>query len=83
MKQIKSIKDIALIIMMYVGVIVIVLTLTRCGSGNVKTEPTEYKIIGHDPLKIVTIDGCEYLYGDWSNATVLTHKGNCTNHRSK
>ena len=28
-------------------------------------------------IKIVEIDSCEYLWGDWGNATVLTHKGNC------
>jgi hypothetical protein len=30
-------------------------------------------------LKEINIDGCQYLYGDWGNATVLTHKGNCNN----
>jgi len=29
------------------------------------------------PIKIVKIDSCEYLFGDWGNATILTHKGNC------
>ena len=28
-------------------------------------------------MEILTIDSCEYLYGGWGNATVLTHKGNC------
>lgn len=27
----------------------------------------------------INIDGCQYLYGDWGYATVLTHKGNCNN----
>jgi len=30
-------------------------------------------------LNEINIDGCQYLYGDWGNATVLTHKGNCNN----
>jgi hypothetical protein len=30
-------------------------------------------------LKEINIDGCQYLYGDWGNSTVLTHKGNCNN----
>lgn len=31
-------------------------------------------------LDVVVVDGCEYLYGPWGNATVFTHKGNCKNH---
>lgn len=30
-------------------------------------------------LQVVKVDSCEYLYGAWGNATVLTHKGNCKN----
>jgi hypothetical protein len=30
-------------------------------------------------VEIVVIDSCEYLYGPWGNATILTHKGNCKN----
>ena len=78
----KAIKDIALIIMMYVGVIVIVLTLTRCGSGNVKTKPTKYNIDGHTLIE-VTVDGCQYLSSYQTNGLIFVHKGNCTNHRSK
>lgn len=33
------------------------------------------------PLSVVVIDSCEYLYGPWGNASVLTHKGNCKNHK--
>lgn len=28
-------------------------------------------------LYVVEVDSCEYLYGPWGNASVLTHKGNC------
>lgn len=82
MKKIKAIKDIALIVMMYVGVIMIVLTLTRCGSGNVKTEPVEYKIDGRT-LTEVDVDGCQYLSNNQTNGLIFVHKGNCTNHRNK
>ena len=63
--------------------ILIILVLTGCGlmDNNIETKSTEYKIKGHPSIKIVNIDGCEYLYGDWGNATILTHKGNCTNHK--
>ena len=56
------------------------LTLTSCYEPNVKGESTGYVIqAGYGPLKIVNIDGCQYLFGDWGYATVLTHKGNCNN----
>ena len=66
-----------------ISILIVFLVLTGCGimNNNVETKPTEYKILGHDPLKLVIIDGCEYLYGNWGNATVLTHKGNCKNHK--
>jgi hypothetical protein len=33
-------------------------------------------------FKIVVIDSCEYLYAhSTTNAFVLTHKGNCKNHK--
>jgi len=44
------------------------------------TEPTDYAISSfNSPLKIVDIDSCQYLFGEWGNATVLTHKGDCSN----
>jgi hypothetical protein len=62
--------------------ILIILVLTGCGTSNVESKSTNHIVKpGYQPLKIVTIDGCEYLYGDWGNATVLTHKGNCINHK--
>ena len=48
-----------------------------CGD-NVKREKTHFKINGSG-LQILKIDSCEYLYGPWGNATVLTHKGDCSN----
>lgn len=38
--------------------------------------PVDFSAI---PLTVVMIDSCEYLYGPWGNASVLTHKGNCKN----
>lgn len=58
------------------------LVLTGCRSSNVETKSTRYVVEGmYEAIKIVNIDGCEYLYGDWGGATVLTHKGNCINHK--
>lgn len=68
--------------------IAIALILTGCEEShvarNVDTKQTNYIVRpGHRPLEVVVIDGCEYLYGPWGNATVLTHKGNCPNHGVK
>jgi len=47
---------------------------------NVPKTKTTYQIGNEfNPLEIVVIDSCEYLYGPWGNGTVLTHKGNCKN----
>ena len=60
--------------------ILILLLATMCSCGQEKqtiekTYPISYN--GVSDLKLVNIDSCEYLYGEWGNATVLTHKGNC------
>ena len=50
---------------------------TLADSLNIpKRIPVEFSAI---PLTVVMIDSCEYLYGPWGNASVLTHKGNCNN----
>ncbi len=59
----------------------IILTLSSCEKVNVKVKETNYKINEQNNLKEVIVDSCQYLYGDWGQATVLTHKGNCTNHK--
>lgn len=52
-----------------------------CTSENVEKKTTTYIFKNNSyPLQLVIIDSCEYLYGPWDNATVLTHKGNCKNH---
>jgi hypothetical protein len=60
----------------------ILLVMCCFSSCNINEgiEPKEsgYKISGViNTIKVVEVDSCEYLYGDWGNATVLTHKGNC------
>ena len=41
-----------------------------------KCDPKPIPINTYDKEKR-EIDSCEYLYGPWGNATILTHKGNC------
>jgi len=53
--------------------------MSGCRKTNVTEVKTDYVVDDNVPLKIVVIDNCEYLYGAWGNATVLTHKGNCKN----
>jgi hypothetical protein len=82
MKAIKSIKEIIVTILVMLAIIVFASIVTGCGTTNVESKSTQYILKrGHPSLEIVNIDGCEYLYGDWGNATVLTHKGNCINHK--
>ena len=64
-----------------ISILIIFLVLTGCESSNVETKSTKYRVNGLAPLQLVIIDGCEYLYGSWGTATVLTHKGNCINHK--
>ena len=55
-----------------------VILLSACSRQNVEKEKTKYVIKdGESSLEILTIDGCQYLYGHQGDATVLTHKGNC------
>lgn len=56
--------------------------LISCTEPNVPKTSTQYNVIkNYNPLDLVVIDSCEYLFGEWGNATVLTHKGNCKNHK--
>ena len=61
--------------------ILILLLATMCSCEQEKQkskEPyTSSYDVGFGDLKLVNIDSCEYLYGAWGSATVLTHKGNC------
>ena len=54
------------------------LVLSSCTQQNVKSKKTEFQVGSFfNSLQIIEIDNCEYFYGEWGNATVLTHKGNC------
>lgn len=59
----------------------LLLTLQSCDedpNSKIYRQTTKYKINSmNSALEVLTIDSCEYLYGGWGNATVLTHKGNC------
>ena len=58
----------------------LLLTILSCGCREVNTPKEDTGFVvreGANPLTIVEVDSCEYLFGDWHNATVLTHKGNC------
>ena len=65
-----------------IGLFILLLAGCSKNTGNVEKLETDYNIpICGRNLNIVIIDGCEYLYGNWGSATVLTHKGNCKNHK--
>lgn len=59
--------------------IAIAIGMMGCTESNVSIQKTEYMINTYGKVEIVVIDSCEYLYGPWGNASVLTHKGNCKN----
>ena len=66
--------------------IILIVIMIGCTMSNVEKKSTDYIVVtGLAPLSVITIDRCEYLYGPWKTATVLTHKGNCKNpiHYSK
>lgn len=59
---------------------VMLLALVSCEHHNdVKSITTPINLGYTTPLQVIKIDGCQYLFGDWGNATTLTHKGNCNN----
>ena len=59
--------------------VISLLAIVGCSDvSNVEKKKTTYVIKDYEnTVEIVIIDSCEYLYGPWGNATVLTHKGNC------
>lgn len=54
-----------------------IFTLSNCNEPQRQLRPNEIPFEDYIPLEVVTIDSCEYLYGRWASASVLTHKGNC------
>ena len=60
--------------------LLVMILLVSCHQPTVEKKPTTYILEpGYPPLQVMLIDSCQYLYGAWGNATVLTHKGDCTN----
>lgn len=54
--------------------------MSSCTERNVETVDTKYVIRdGMNPLRVIIIDSCQYLWGTDGHADVLTHKGNCNN----
>jgi hypothetical protein len=51
-----------------------------CNKPNVPVKRTNYLVFEEfSPLKLIVIDSCQYLFGDYGSSSVLTHKGNCSN----
>ena len=57
--------------------ILILLIATMCSCEQEKQTIEKIYPMAYGDIKLVNIDSCEYLYGEWESATVLTHKGNC------
>ena len=60
-------------------IIALTIGMVGCTERNAPSQKTKYMINTYNTVEIVVVDSCEYLYGPWGNATVLTHKGNCSN----
>lgn len=75
-------KEKVLILGMALVLIIGALVAACSDESNVKKITTIYQLeCDGSKVQVVIIDSCEYLYGPWGNATVLTHKGNCKNHK--
>lgn len=63
----------------------VLMVLASCDETNVEKVDSNYILGEHPPMEIVTINSCQYLYGDWGYQTVFTHKGDCNNpiHKQK
>ena len=56
----------------------VICCFSSCSKSNVETKTTDIQVGSYiNKIKVIEIDSCEYLWGDWGSATVLTHKGNC------
>lgn len=67
--------------LIFITLLWLVFSCSDPNSVELKSKKTKYKFDNLNRIEIVIIDSCEYLYGPWGNATVLTHKGNCKNHK--
>ncbi len=58
--------------------LLVAVILCSCNEVNIPEKEDSFRVRnGYAKLIIKEVDSCEYLYGEWGNATVLTHKGNC------
>ena len=54
--------------------------MSSCTETNIDKVKTEYIIYdGFNPIEVVIIDSCQYLFAIGGSRVVLTHKGNCNN----
>lgn len=54
--------------------------MSSCTKRNIENVNTEHVIYdGFNPLEVVRIDSCQYLFAIGGSRVVLTHKGNCNN----
>ena len=61
-------------------VLIFWVAIFSCAEPSKLKQKTTFEVREGVHIDLVVIDSCEYLYGPWGNATVLTHKGNCKNH---
>jgi hypothetical protein len=54
--------------------------MSSCTERNIEKVNTKYVIYdGANPLEVVTVDSCQYLFIISGSYMALTHKGNCNN----
>lgn len=62
----------------FVYVLLVAVIFYGCNEVNTLKKNSGFVVrADSNPLTIVEVDSCEYLLGEWGNASVLTHKGNC------
>lgn len=52
-----------------------------CDNNKISDKPITYQPTPQLSITEIAVDGCEYLYSTAANGVILTHKGNCTNHK--
>lgn len=66
-------------ILAILSLLYIVFLSISCNSDVIDGEKTPYYVDYHDhtPLRVVEIEGCEYLIFSNEHKFAITHKGNC------
>jgi hypothetical protein len=54
-----------------------------CDSSDIFQSIDKDSILNSYPLTVIILDSCEYYYKPGGNTALLTHKGNCKNHKTK